>query len=86
MNNILKFKDQPDFTFFTDRVTKKLLKFRGIIAYNLIKKSRKNKKEMLKSELDFLKWSVESKLIKDKLKTEIFIDIALALAENENLV
>jgi hypothetical protein len=75
-----------ELTFFTDRVTKKLLKHRANIAYSLIKLSQRSKKDHLHSELNFLRWSSESRLIKDKLKVEILIDIALSLAEEATLV
>lgn len=76
----------PQFTFLTDRVTKKLLKCRASIAYNLIRQGQKNKKDHLATQLDFLRWSSHSKLIKDKLKTEILIDIALKIAQHDRLV
>lgn len=49
LNSLLSLREQPQFAFFTDRITKKLLKCRAELAYRLIGRSQRNQKEMLRA-------------------------------------
>lgn len=82
INGLLKYKDQPLLSFFTDRIYKKILKERAIVAYHLIQKTGKNKKMFLRNSVNFIRWATESSLIKDSLKIEVLINIGLELAEH----
>jgi hypothetical protein len=81
LENVLIFKDEQKFTFFTERITKKMIKFQAHAAYNLIQLNQKDRRARLKHEFDFIKIVSASKSIKTKEKVEVLTSIALELAE-----